>query len=274
MAPIASWMKIAATCGTIALPLPRMSATREGSLAARGGTPDSTRRHFPSFPHTPTLDDQGARSLPPYQSRLRLCGPDSSAFPTRRILPGPTDSPCHGPRLSFPQCIPLCAEGSNPSRMAWPTCESAPLSSDRGRRSGGSPPDKHPRWFVRPSLRRSTAEWAIQKSLCLICGEAEPAAHKSAPDETYPIVSRSVRTPASHLRPSLLATCSPNTVAGPARLMRRRNAGHRWRESALPICFPAMLKGWHGHDPVHTGLSSGQPARRKARDQPPMPAKK
>ena len=50
----------------------------------------------------------------------------------------------------------------------------------------------------------------------------------------------------------MLATCSPKTIAGRHSLMRWCQAGHRCRSSANPPPLPAALKGWHGHDPVHT----------------------
>jgi len=115
---------------------------------------------------------------------------------------------------------------------------------------------------------------AHQNNRCLMCGAPTPAAHRSAAPNLYPIASRSVRTPASHTRPSFDATCSPKMIGGRHLAMSHRKAGQRWRSSATPPPFPATLNGWHGQLPVQTGSLRGQPANRNAYDQPPMPPKK
>lgn len=117
-------------------------------------------------------------------------------------------------------------------------------------------------------------EWAIQNSRCLMCGAEMPAAHRSAAPKAYPKPSKSARTRESHRRPSGLATCSPNVIVDSPNVMSSRNAGQRCRSSESPFCFPAQEKGWHGHEPVLTGLSSGQWASLRASGQPSIPQKK
>ena len=52
-------------------------------------------------------------------------------------------------------------------------------------------------------------------------------------------------------------------------------AGHQSAvSSANPAPLPAEAEGWQWTEPVQTGRSSGQPARRSAKLQTPMPAKK
>jgi hypothetical protein len=39
----------------------------------------------------------------------------------------------------------------------------------------------------------------------------------------------------------------------------------------VPLRLPAVEKGWQGQEPVQTGRPGGQPARRRASDQVPIP---
>src|SRR5690606_29904172 len=94
----------------------------------------------------------------------------------------------------------------------------------------------------RPSFRPrrpNHSESATHHSRCLMCGAPTPAAGRSAAPTAYPIDSRSDRTPASHRRPSALATCSPKTTGGLHWSMSHRHAHHRARGSSSPPLAPA-----------------------------------
>ena len=62
------------------------------------------------------------------------------------------------------------------------------------------------------------------------------AAGRSAAPQAYPTRSRSARTPASHSRPRLLATCSPKSVAGRRSAMSRQKSGPQ--VSSIGMAFP------------------------------------
>lgn len=219
-------MNFAAICGTIELPEPRMSATRAGILGATGGMPGSRRRACPSFPSTTTLFDQGARSLAPFPPMHHPCGRGSWGWASR--------SDVFSPR---PEALE----------------KSSDLHSRPSPRSNECSPLCRWRWAS-----------ATQNNRCLIWGAPAPAAHRSDAVTAYPSVAISTRTRAIHSRPSLLATCSPKTVAGLQRAISFRPVGNRWRESSVPIWSPAVLNGWQGKLAVHTGSSSGQPASCRA----------
>lgn len=231
-----AWMNAATASGWIALPAPRSMPTRPGSPSARGKSAGSSgiRRDFPSRHLMIRVPD--ARWI----SAASFCSTPSPSDPSR----GPAEpSALPSPLAALPH------RGRGPMR-------SAPGRSDSTR------------------ARPWPSEWATHHSRCRMCGAPMLAAHRSAAPTAYPSVSRLPRTPASQSRPRLLATCSPNATAGRQRKMRCRIHGQRCLLSFAPFCLPADEKGWQGQLPVQTGLSSGHPARRRARDHPPMPAKR
>ena len=210
--------------------------------------PGSTRRAFPSR--------QGRRSKslhapdPPAEPPLEFPTPPGSRHPSAC---GPREFPWAELISGWPCCC-ACSSSRTPPESA-----SRPFAPLRSRAAHSSRAD----CCARPSnLGFCTS--ATQNNRCRMCGAPTPAAHRSAAPTAYPSPSRSLRTPASHARPSLLATCSPKTIAGRHSAISPRKAGHKCRASRTPPALPALLNGWQGQLPVQTASSSGHPARRRA----------
>ena len=176
-------IKTAPTCGTIALPAPRRMPTRLDIPEARGKMPGSIRLVFPS-----AQEMWSAPHARPCCSAVRplICRHD----------------PCSSSNLGTD------GRGS----LASPTQLSVQLLPGRCRRSGFGPA---PASAARsPGHLCASVASATHQSRCLMCGALTPAAHRSAAPTAYPRSSRSARTPVSHSRPSLLATCSPKQTGG------------------------------------------------------------